>query len=93
VVYTLYAVNTTGSPIANFEVCDALQSGQLFVSANNLPTGVTSRAFGPLTPPGPAPLGRTCTPTTGGVGGTVVFTIPSLPTGTTALPFTIRVNR
>jgi uncharacterized repeat protein (TIGR01451 family) len=93
VIYTLYVVNTTTAPIVNFEVCDALQSGQLFVSANNLPTGVTSRAFGPLTPPGPAPLGRTCNPATGGAGGTVVFTIPSLPTGTTALPFTIRVNR
>lgn len=93
VVYTLYAVNSTPAPIANFEVCDALEGGLRFVSATNLPTGVSAAAFGPLTPPGPNPLGRTCNPASGGAGGTVVFTIPNLPTGTTALPFTVRVNR
>jgi uncharacterized repeat protein (TIGR01451 family) len=99
VIYTLYAVNSSGAPIVDFEVCDALQAGQLLVIPNTLPlpSGVTSVGFGPLTPPTGGttllPLGRTCDPRTGGVGGTIVFTIPSLPTGTTALPFTIRVNR
>jgi hypothetical protein len=99
VIYTLYAVNSSGAPIVDFEVCDALKAGQLLVIPNTLPlpAGVTSVGFGPLTPPTGGttllPLGRTCDPRTGGVGGTIVFTIPSLPTGTTALPFTIRVNR
>jgi hypothetical protein len=110
VVYTLYAVNNTSEPIVNFEVCDALREGQLLVRPNTLPlpAGVTSATFGPLTPPSgvvpgtnpPLSVGRTCPPgpgggpSIGGVGGTIVFTIPSLPPNSTrALPFTIRVNR